>query len=83
MQGRRVVVTGMGCISPVGNTVAQAWRAITAGKSGIGQITRFNTEGYPVTFGGSVKAFDGETLFGKKRMSQNGCLYPVWIGLGD
>lgn len=66
MQGRRVVVTGMGCISPVGNTVAQAWNAITAGKSGIGQITRFNTEGYPVTFGGSVKAFDGEALFGKK-----------------
>jgi len=41
MSRRRVVVTGLGCITPVGNTVAEAWASLLAGKSGIAAITRF------------------------------------------
>jgi len=55
---RRVVVTGLGIISPVGNSVAQAWENILAGKSGIGPITRFDVSAFAVRFGGSVKDFD-------------------------
>lgn len=66
MQGRRVVVTGMGCVSPVGNTLASTWEAILAGVSGISKIEAFDVSAYPVTFSGAVKGFDGESLFGKK-----------------
>jgi len=45
MSRRRVVVTGLGCISPVGNTVAEAWANLLAGKSGIAAITRFDASG--------------------------------------
>jgi len=55
---RRVVVTGLGIVSPVGNSVAQAWENILAGKSGIGPITRFDVSAFAVRFGGSVKDFD-------------------------
>ena len=46
MEARRVVVTGMGTISPVGNNVAEAWDSLVAGRSGIGNITYFNTDNY-------------------------------------
>lgn len=52
---RRVVVTGMGCVSPLGNGVAATWEAAVQGRSGIAPITRFDTTGYPVTFAGEVK----------------------------
>jgi acyl carrier protein len=55
---RRVVVTGLGVISPVGNTVSEAWDAITNGRSGIGEITRFDTSSFPVKIAGEVKGFD-------------------------
>lgn len=55
---RRVVVTGLGCISPVGNTVGQAWANILAGRSGIGSITKFDTTGFASTIAGEVKDFD-------------------------
>jgi 3-oxoacyl-[acyl-carrier-protein] synthase II len=66
MQGRRVVVTGMGCISPVGHSVDDAWSSVSQGISGITPITQFDVESFPVKFSGSVKGFDGEALFGKK-----------------
>lgn len=66
MQGRRVVVTGLGCVSPVGNTVDSAWDAVLKGVSGIASINAFDASAYPVTFSGAVKGFDGESLFGKK-----------------
>lgn len=58
MAARRVVVTGLGIISPVGNTVEEAWGNICAGRSGIRTIERFDVSGYPVRFGGEVRGFD-------------------------
>jgi 3-oxoacyl-[acyl-carrier-protein] synthase II len=55
---RRVVITGLGIVSPVGNTVEQAWSNIVAGKSGIATIDSFDTTGFSVTIGGAVKNFD-------------------------
>jgi 3-oxoacyl-[acyl-carrier-protein] synthase II len=58
MSKRRVVITGMGIVSPVGNSVEESWKNILAGKSGINSLTNLETEGQSVTFGGSVKNFD-------------------------
>ena len=58
MTKRRVVITGMGMVSPVGLSVKESWENILAGKSGIAQITHFDTTGFSTTFGGSVKGFD-------------------------
>ena len=58
MSRRRVVVTGLGLVSPVGNGVAEAWNNVLAGKSGVGQITRFDTEGFACRIAGEVKGFD-------------------------
>jgi 3-oxoacyl-[acyl-carrier-protein] synthase II len=55
---RRVVVTGLGIISPVGSTVKSAWDAVVGGVSGIGPITKFDVSAFPVRFGGSVRDFD-------------------------
>jgi 3-oxoacyl-[acyl-carrier-protein] synthase II len=55
---RRVVVTGLGAITPVGNDVAATWRAITAGVSGGAPITKFDTASFPVKFACEVKGFD-------------------------
>jgi 3-oxoacyl-[acyl-carrier-protein] synthase II len=55
---RRVVVTGLGIVSPVGSRVDAAWSAILGGHSGIGPITRFDTSAYPTRIGGAVKDFD-------------------------
>jgi 3-oxoacyl-[acyl-carrier-protein] synthase II len=58
MSRRRVVVTGLGCISPVGNTVDAAWANLLAGKSGIANITRFDASGINCHFAGEVKDLD-------------------------
>ncbi len=58
MSRRRVVVTGLGLISPVGNTVEQGWANIIAGQSGIDLITRFDTTGFACQFAGEVKGFN-------------------------
>jgi 3-oxoacyl-[acyl-carrier-protein] synthase II len=55
---RRVVVTGLGIVSPVGSTVDSAWSDILAGKSGIGPVTRFDVSNFPTRFSGEVKGFD-------------------------
>jgi 3-oxoacyl-[acyl-carrier-protein] synthase II len=57
---RRVVVTGLGCISPIGNTVADSWAAATAGKSGIATITKFDATPFSTRFAGEVKDFNIE-----------------------
>jgi len=66
MSRRRVVVTGLGCISPVGNTVAQAWRALCAGQSGIGPITHFDASAFACQIAGEVKGFDIESVMPAK-----------------
>ena len=58
MSKRRVVVTGIGIISPVGNDVATAWANIKAGKSGIGPITHFDASTFPTRIAGEVREFD-------------------------
>jgi 3-oxoacyl-[acyl-carrier-protein] synthase II len=58
MSRRRVVVTGMGIVSPVGIGVAAAWESILAARSGIGPITRFDASGFPSRIAGEVKDFD-------------------------
>ncbi|MGD8709424.1 MAG: beta-ketoacyl-ACP synthase II, partial [Ectothiorhodospiraceae bacterium] len=58
MEARRVVVTGMGLISPVGNTVESAWKNICEGRSGIGPIERFDCSAFSVRFGGEIRGFD-------------------------
>jgi len=63
---RRVVVTGLGILSPVGCTVASAWEAVLAGRSGIGPITRFDASGYPVRFIGGLRDFDVEDYLSPK-----------------
>lgn len=55
---RRVVITGLGIISPVGNTVAAAWDGIVSGRSGITRITRFDAAPYPTQIAGEVRGFD-------------------------
>ncbi|MEY2659905.1 MAG: beta-ketoacyl-ACP synthase [Pseudomonadota bacterium] len=58
MSRRRVVVTGLGCVSPVGNTGSEAWANLLAGRSGIAPITRFDTSAFSVKFAGEVKGLD-------------------------
>jgi 3-oxoacyl-[acyl-carrier-protein] synthase II len=61
---RRVVITGMGCISPLGNDVETLWNNLLAGKSGIGRITRFDPSNFDCQIAAEVKDFDGAALFG-------------------
>ena len=58
MTRRRVVITGLGIISPVGNSIESAWQNIIAGRSGISRITRFDVSAFPVQVAGEVKDFD-------------------------
>lgn len=58
MSRRRVVITGLGIVSPVGNTVPDAWDNILAGRSGIGPITRFDASAFSARIAGEVKGFD-------------------------
>ena len=60
MTRRRVVITGLGLISPVGNTVAEGWANILAGRSGIDNVTRFDASGLSCRFAGEVKGFNVE-----------------------
>jgi 3-oxoacyl-[acyl-carrier-protein] synthase II len=66
MSRRRVVVTGLGLISPVGNTVAEGWSQLVAGRSGIDRITRFDTTGMPCQIAGEVKGFNIEDVIPAK-----------------
>ncbi len=63
---RRVVVTGMGAITPVGNDVAATWRAIVDGTSGAGPITKFDAANFPVRFACEVKGFDALNYMDRK-----------------
>jgi 3-oxoacyl-[acyl-carrier-protein] synthase II len=66
MSKRRVVVTGLGAVTPVGLSVAESWENILAGKSGVAPITSFDVTDFPVRFGASVKNFDVETVISRK-----------------
>jgi 3-oxoacyl-[acyl-carrier-protein] synthase II len=66
MTRRRVVVTGLGCISPVGNTVEQAWSRLLAGQSGIDRITKFDASTFSCQIAGEVRGFDVEAYMSAK-----------------
>jgi len=63
---RRVVVTGLGTLSPVGNTADEFWSSLVQGRSGVGLITKFDTTGYPTRIAGEVKNFDPLDFVDKK-----------------
>lgn len=66
MAERRVVITGLGMLSPLGNDVASSWEGIKAGRSGIGPIKRFDTEGYNTRIGGAIRDLDVESYLSTK-----------------
>ncbi|RTR39647.1 beta-ketoacyl-[acyl-carrier-protein] synthase II [Shewanella canadensis] len=66
MSKRRVVVTGLGLVTPVGNTVDSSWKALVSGKSGIAPITKFDASEFSTRFSGSVKDFDVEQYMSRK-----------------
>jgi len=65
---RRVVVTGLGLVSPLGSDVDTFWRRLTAGESGIGRVTRFDTTGYDTTIAGEVQGFNAEDYLDRKEI---------------
>ncbi|MCG3191199.1 MAG: 3-oxoacyl-[acyl-carrier-protein] synthase 2 [Thermoanaerobaculia bacterium] len=67
---RRVVITGVGLLSPLGLTTAENWRALEAGQSGIGPITRFDASAYACQIAGEVKGFDPFTVLDKKEVKK-------------
>jgi 3-oxoacyl-[acyl-carrier-protein] synthase II len=68
---RRVVITGLGAITPLGNDVPTIWEALLAGKSGAGRITRFDPTGLEVQIAAEVKDFDAAALFGSREARRN------------
>src|SRR2546428_11633559 len=67
-KGRRVVVTGLGMITPLGATVEKTWEGIVAGRSGIGPITRFDTTGLETTIAGEVRDFEPTDYMDRKEI---------------
>jgi len=63
---RRVVVTGLGMVTPLGNTVADTWSGIVAGKSGIAPLEHFDVSAYTTRFGGSIRGFDAKEYLSPK-----------------
>lgn len=67
---RRVVITGIGAVSPLGNTLAESWSHALEGRSGIARITKFDATNYDVTFAGEVKNFIADTYIEKKEQKK-------------
>ncbi len=70
MSKRRIVVTGLGMVTPVGNTVEESWKNIVAGKSGIGVLDTFDTTDFPIKINGAVKDFDATLYLPKKDLKK-------------
>lgn len=66
MEKRRVVITGMGTVNPIGNSVAESWQAVKDGKCGIGPITRYDCSDMRVKLAGEVKNLDIDSVLGKR-----------------
>jgi 3-oxoacyl-[acyl-carrier-protein] synthase II len=80
---RRVVVTGIGAISPCGLDVASTWASITSGKTGIGPITHFDASDYAVRIAGEVKDFDPANYIEKKRIKEGDTFIHYAIAAAD
>jgi 3-oxoacyl-[acyl-carrier-protein] synthase II len=75
MKERRVVITGIGCISPLGNDLASTWESMKAGRSGIDQIQSMDVSAYDVHIGGEVKGFDAVPFFNNAKDCRRGDRY--------
>ena len=82
MTKRKVVVTGIGIVCPVGNTVADAWANLSAGKSGITRITRFDPTNFPSQIAGEVKGFDIGTYISPKEARRSDVFIHYGIAAG-
>ena len=82
MSDRRVVVTGLGLVAPVGLDVASGWESILAGKSGIQPITHFEIEPFSVHFGGPIYGFDVEQYMSKKEAKKMDAFIHYGIAAG-
>jgi 3-oxoacyl-[acyl-carrier-protein] synthase II len=82
MNKRRVVVTGLGIVSPVGNDVATAWKNVVAGVSGIGPITHFDASAFPTRIAGEVKNFDATQYVPPKDLKKMDTFIHYGIGAG-
>ncbi len=82
MSKRRVVITGLGMLTPVGNTVEAAWEAIKSGTSGIGPITRIDASIFPTHFAGEVKDFDPTDYIPKKETKKMDLFIQFGIAAG-
>ena len=63
---RRVVITGIGLVTPLGNGLERNWDALIHGRSGIGRLTYFNASGFPTRIAGQVKEFDARRMLGDR-----------------
>ncbi|MCG8336308.1 MAG: beta-ketoacyl-ACP synthase II [Proteobacteria bacterium] len=77
---KRVVITGIGTINPIGNNVAATWEGISRGKSGITRITRFDPEGFPTQIAGEVKNFEPLDFIHKKEVKKMDIFIQYAIG---
>lgn len=66
MNRRRIAITGIGMVTPVGNDAPTSWANLLAGRSGLARITSFDASGFPTQIGGEVKNFNAETIAGRK-----------------
>ena len=66
---RRIVITGLGTVNPLGHDVESYWAALAAGKNGIGPVTLFDATGYATTVGGEVGVYDGNWAFKDQKMA--------------
>ena len=67
MNGRKVVITGIGALSPLGNDLQSTWEGLKAGRSGIGPVTLTDPEAYPCKIAGEVKDFDARPWFNNSK----------------
>ncbi len=82
MTKRRVVVTGLGIVSPLGSTVADAWDGVVNGRSGIVRLTKLDTSAFPVHIGGEVTGFDAEAYLSPKDVRRFDPFVPFGVGAG-
>ncbi|HEX8493410.1 MAG TPA: beta-ketoacyl-ACP synthase II [Pyrinomonadaceae bacterium] len=80
---RRVVVTGLGLVTPVGNSVEATWSSLMAGRSGVGDIQKFDTEKFTVRFAAEVKDFDPLSFIEKKEARKMGSFIHYAIAAAD
>ncbi|HMF70951.1 MAG TPA: beta-ketoacyl-ACP synthase II [Flavitalea sp.] len=80
---KRVAITGLGCITPLGNTVTEFWERIIAGESGAGMITKFDASKFKTRFGCEVKNFNAEEYIDKKELKKYDLFTQYAVGASD